>query len=74
MLQLNNSWWSNLINQTKRPGCTIQHYLSSSRNKNIQTYVMLFDYQIKPNMLNASEAWGGGGGGGPPDVKHGLIL
>ena len=47
---------SNLINQAKKAWFSIQYYLSSTRNKNIETYPMLFDSQIKPIMLYACEA------------------
>ena len=61
-----NASVSHLINQVKKALSSIQYYLSSSRNKNIETYLMLFDSQIKPIMLYACEAWGGGGGAPPP--------
>ena len=48
---------SNLINQAKKACFSIQYYLSSSKNKNVDTYLTLFDSQIKPIMLYACEAW-----------------
>ena len=48
---------NNLINQAKKAWFAIRHYLSSSKNKNIETYLTLYDTQIKPILLYACEAW-----------------
>ena len=48
---------SNLINQAQKAWFSIRYYLSSSRQKNICTYLTLFDTQIKPILLYACEAW-----------------
>ena len=48
---------TNLINQAKKAWFAIRSYLSSSKNKNIKTYIALFDSQIKPIVLYACEAW-----------------
>ena len=47
----------NLINQAQKAWFSIKYYLSSSKNKNIDTYLTLFDTQIKPILLYACEAW-----------------
>ena len=47
----------NLINQAQMAWYSIKYYLSSSKNKNIDTYLTLFDTQIKPILLYACEAW-----------------
>ena len=48
---------TNLINQAQKAWFSIKYYLSSSKNKNIDTYLTLFDTQIKPIILYACEAW-----------------
>ena len=48
---------NNLINQAKKAWFAIQYYLSGSTNKNINTYLHLFDTQVKPIMLYACETW-----------------
>ena len=48
---------TNLINQAKKAWFAIRSYLSSSKNKNIKTYIALFDSQIKPIVLYACEEW-----------------
>ena len=48
---------SNLINQAQKAWFSIRYYLSSSNQKNINTYLTLFDTQIKPIILYACEAW-----------------
>ena len=48
---------TNLINQAKKAWFTIRLYLSSSKNKKIETYLKLYDTQIKPILLYACEAW-----------------
>ena len=48
---------SNLINQAQKAWFSIRFYLSSSNKKNINTYLTLFDTQIKPIILYACEAW-----------------
>ena len=52
-----NAGITNLINQAKKAWFSIQHYLSSSKNKNIDTYLKLFDSLVKPILLYACEAW-----------------
>ena len=47
----------NLINQAQKAWFSIKYYLSSSKNKNIDTYLTLFDTQINPILLYACEAW-----------------
>ena len=46
-----------LINQAKKAWFSIKYYLFSSKNKNIDTYLKLFDTQIKPILLYASDSW-----------------
>ena len=48
---------TNLINQAQKAWFSIKYYLSSSKQKNIKTYLTLFDSQIKPILLYACEAW-----------------
>ena len=48
---------TNLINQAQKAWFSIKYYLSSSKHKNINTYLTLFDTQIKPIILYACEAW-----------------
>ena len=48
---------TNLISQAKKAWFAISSYLSSSKNKNIKTYIALFDSRIKPIVLYACEAW-----------------
>ena len=48
---------TNLINQARKAWFSIKYYLSSSKNKNTNTYLTLFDTQIKPIILYACEAW-----------------
>ena len=48
---------SNLLNQAKKAWFAIQKPLATSLNKNISTYLHLFDTQVKPIMLYACEAW-----------------
>ena len=48
---------SNLINQAQKAWFSIRYYLASSNQKNINTYLTLFDTQIKPIVLYACEAW-----------------
>ena len=48
---------SNLLNQAKKAWYTIQQTLLKSMNKNVQTYIHLFDTQVKPIMLYACETW-----------------
>ena len=48
---------SSLINQAQKAWFSIRYYLSSSIHKNINTYLTLFDTQIKPILLYACEAW-----------------
>ena len=48
----------NLINQAQKAWFSVKYYLSSSKNKNIDTYLTLFDTQIKPILLYACAcAW-----------------
>ena len=47
----------NLINQAQKAWYSIKYYLSSSKNKNIDTYLTRFDTQIKPILSYACEAW-----------------
>ena len=53
----NNVGINNLITQAKKAWFAIQYYISGSKNKNIQTYLHLFDTQVKPIMLYACETW-----------------
>ena len=46
-----------LIKQAKKAWFGIQHYLSNSKQRDINTYITLFDSQIKPILLYACEAW-----------------
>ena len=46
-----------MINQAQKAWFSIRYYLSFSRQKNIHTYLTLFDTQIKPILLYACEAW-----------------
>ena len=48
---------TNLINKARKAWFSIKYYLSSSKNKNTNTYLTLFDTQIKPIILYACEAW-----------------
>ena len=48
---------TNLITQARKAWFSIKYYLSSSMNKNTNTYLTLFDTQIKPIILYACEAW-----------------
>ena len=48
---------TNLIKQARKAWFSIKYYLSSSKNKNTNTYLILFDTQIKPIILYACEAW-----------------
>lgn len=48
---------TNLINQAQKAWFSIKYYLSASKQKNINTYLTLFDTQIKPILLYACEAW-----------------
>ena len=54
---LDNAGIQTLLNQAKKAWYTIQQSLSKSINKNLQTYLHLFDTQVKPIMLYACEAW-----------------
>ena len=54
---LNNNWDNQSYKPSKKAWFTIRHYLSSSKNKNIETYLKLYDTQIKPILLYACEAW-----------------
>ena len=47
----------NLMTQAQKAWCSVKYYLSSPKNKNIDTYLTLFDTQIKHILLYASEAW-----------------
>ena len=47
----------NLINEAQKAWFSIKCYLSSTKNKNVNTYLTLFDTQIKPIILYACEAW-----------------
>ena len=53
----NNGGITNIINQPKKNWFSIQYYLSSSKNKNIDTYPKLYDSLVKPILLYACEAW-----------------
>ena len=64
-----NAGVSDLINQAKQPWFSIHYYLSSSRNENIETYLILIDSQIKPVMLYAWEAWAHSRKGDGEEVK-----
>ena len=46
-----------LLNQAKKAWYAIQQLLSKSISKNLQTYIHLFDTQVKPIMLYACESW-----------------
>ena len=52
-----NAGITNLINQAKKAWFSVQHYLSFSKNKHIDTYIKLFDSLVKPILLYACEAW-----------------
>ena len=46
-----------LIKQAKKAWFCIQHFLFNSKHKDINTYITLFDSQVKPILLYACEAW-----------------
>ena len=46
-----------LVKQAKKSWFAIRHYLFNSRNRDINTYLSLFDSQVKPILLYACEAW-----------------
>ena len=46
-----------LLNQAKKAWYSIQQILCKSIKKNVQTYLHLFDTQVKPVMLYACEIW-----------------
>ena len=46
-----------LLCQAKKAWYAIQQTLAQSKNKKIQTYIHLFDTQVKPIMLYACESW-----------------
>ena len=48
---------NNLLNQAKKAWYAIQQFISKSKDKHFQTYMHLFDTQVKPIMLYACEAW-----------------
>ena len=48
---------NNLLNQAKKAWYVIQQFLSKSKDKHFQTYIHLFDTQIRPIMLYACETW-----------------
>ena len=52
-----NTGIRNLLKQAKKAWYALQYYLKTSKNKNISTYLHLFDTQIKPILLYACEAW-----------------
>ena len=52
-----NKGINNLLNQAKSAWFSVQKLLSKSLNKNIKTYIHLFETQVKPIMLYACEAW-----------------
>ena len=52
-----NTVITNLINQAKKTWFSIQYYLSSSKDKNINMFLKLFDSKVKPILLYACEAW-----------------
>ena len=54
---LDNLGILNLLKQATKAWYTIQQPFSKSMNKNLQTYLHLFDTQVKPIMLYACEAW-----------------
>ena len=49
---------NNLVDKAKRAWFSIRRILTKSRQKNVKTYITLFDYVVKPIMLYASEIWG----------------
>ena len=49
--------FNNLLNQAKKAWYAIQQTLSKSKDKKLQTYMHLFDTQVKPIMLYACESW-----------------
>ena len=48
---------STLIKQAKKVWFTIQNYLFKSKYRDIDTYLSLFESQVKPILLYACEAW-----------------
>ena len=54
---LDNLGTTNLLKQAKKAWFAIQQTLTKSVNKNLETYLHLFDTQVKPIMLYACEAW-----------------
>ena len=54
---LDNIGINNLLNQAKKAWYAIQQFLSKSKDKKFQTYMHLFDTQVKPIMLYACESW-----------------
>ena len=49
---------NNLVDKAKRAWFSIRRILSKSRQKNVRTYITLFDYVVKPILLYACEIWG----------------
>ena len=52
-----NAGISNLLNQAKKAWYAIRQLMSKSMNKNIKTYLHLFDTQVKPILIYGCEAW-----------------
>ena len=48
---------NNLLKQAKKAWFAIRYYLKTSENKNISTYLHLFDTQVQPIILYACESW-----------------
>ena len=46
-----------LLNRAKKAWYSIQEIMSKSMGKNVQTYMHIFDTQVKPIMLYACEIW-----------------
>ena len=53
----NKTGINNLLNQAKKAWFAIQQFLTQSKDKKFQTYMHLFDTQVKPIMLYACETW-----------------
>ena len=52
-----NAGITNLLKQAKKAWYAIRYYLRTSKNKQISTYLQIFDTQVRPILLYACEAW-----------------
>ena len=52
-----NAGITNLLKQAKKAWYAIRYYLRTSKNKQISTYLHIFDTQVRPILLYACEAW-----------------